>query len=88
MPKCKNYPKRTYKGTEPSPKGLGYCAHSEKVGKKRKGKDGNQWIIKQVQTSKRWVKIKSINKNATKDKKVIKILTKHKDNSKIKLDKI
>jgi hypothetical protein len=48
MPKCKNDPKRTYKGTEPSPKGLGYCAHSEKVSKKRKGKDGNQWIVKQV----------------------------------------
>jgi hypothetical protein len=59
MPKCKNDPKRTYKGTEPSPKGLGYCAHSEKVGKKRKGKDGNQWIVKQVKTSKRWMKIKS-----------------------------
>ena len=53
MPKCKNDPKRTYKGTEPSRKGLGYCAHSEKVSKKRKGKDGNQWIVKQVKTSKR-----------------------------------
>ena len=31
MPKCKNDPKRTYKGTEPSPKGLGHCAHTEKV---------------------------------------------------------
>lgn len=31
MPKCKNDNKRTYKGTEPSPKGLGYCAHAEKI---------------------------------------------------------
>lgn len=37
--KCKNNPKKMYKGTEPSPKGLGYCAHSEKIGKIRKGKD-------------------------------------------------
>ena len=32
MPKCKNDPKKSYKGDEPSPKGLGYCAHAEKVG--------------------------------------------------------
>lgn len=30
MPYCKNDPKKNYKGDEPSPKGLGYCAHSEK----------------------------------------------------------
>ena len=39
MPKCKNNPSRSYKGTEPSPKGLGYCASGEKIGKKRKGYD-------------------------------------------------
>ena len=33
MPKCKNDPSKSYKGTEPSPKGLGWCAHSESVGK-------------------------------------------------------
>ena len=43
MPKCKNDPKKSYKGTEPSPKGLGYCAHGEKEGKIRKGKDGNKY---------------------------------------------
>lgn len=59
MPKCKNDPERTYKGTEPSPKGLGYCAHSEKVGQKRKGKDEYQWIVKQVKNSKRWMKLKT-----------------------------
>ena len=31
MPKCKNNPSRSYNGTEPSPKGLGYCAYIEKV---------------------------------------------------------
>ena len=63
MPKCKNDPKRTYKGTEPSPKGLGHCAHSEKVGKKMKGKDGNQWIITETKKGvKRWSKIKVMKK--------------------------
>lgn len=48
MPVCKNNPKKSYKGTEPSPKGLWYCASGEKIGKKQKGKDGNIWIIKEV----------------------------------------
>ncbi len=60
MPKCKNDSKKTYKGTEPSPKGLGFCAHSEKTNTKRKGKDGNIWVVKQIKTgSKRWVKEKT-----------------------------
>ena len=59
MPKCKNDPNRKYKGTEPSPKGLGWCAHGEKEGKKRKGKDGNIWIVKVVKNgSRRWIKCK------------------------------
>tara|TARA_B110000858_G_C17658189_1_gene405952 strand:+ start:221 stop:811 length:591 start_codon:yes stop_codon:yes gene_type:complete len=58
MPKCKNDKTKTYKGTEPSPKGLGYCGHAEKLGQKRKGKDGNQWIIKEIKNgSKRWTKV-------------------------------
>jgi hypothetical protein len=66
MPKCKNDNERTYLGTEPSPKGFGWCAHKEKIGVKRKGKDGNMWIIKEVKNgSKRWIKftkdIKSLN---------------------------
>lgn len=36
MPKCKNDTTRSYKGNEPSPKGLGYCAHAEKLNKKKK----------------------------------------------------
>lgn len=46
MPKCKNDPKKMYKGTEPNPKGFGYCAHAGKEGMIKKGKDGNEWIIK------------------------------------------
>ena len=46
MPKCKNNSKRSYKGNEPSPKGLGYCAHTMKEGSKKIGKDGNKWIVK------------------------------------------
>ena len=56
MPKCKNDPSRSYKGIEPSPKGLGYCAHAEKLQSKKKGKDGNIWIVKAVKKSKRWFK--------------------------------
>ena len=60
MPKCKNDPKRSYKGTEPSPKGNGWCAHSEKLGKVRKGTDGNMWIVIKIKNgSKRWIKKKN-----------------------------
>ena len=45
MPYCKNDHKKSYKGDEPSPKGLGYCAHSENIGTIKNGKDGNKWII-------------------------------------------
>lgn len=54
--KCKNDPQSYYSGKEPSPKGLGYCAHAEKAMKIRKGRDGKMWIVKQVGKSKRWVK--------------------------------
>ena len=57
MPECKNDKKRKYKGTEPSPKGLGYCAHAEKLGRKKKGKDKNMWIVIETKNGvKRWVK--------------------------------
>ena len=67
MPFCKNDPKKSYIGNEPSPKGLGYCAHAEKVGVVRKGLDGNKWIISTTSKGvKRWIKHKiekKINKN-------------------------
>ena len=60
MPFCKNDPSKTYKGTEPSPKGLGYCAHCEEIGKIKKGLDGNKWIITTNKNGdKRWIKYKS-----------------------------
>lgn len=60
MPPCKNDPKSSYKGDEPSPKGLGYCAHAEKVGTIKKGKDGLLWIIQETSKKvRRWVKSKS-----------------------------
>ena len=59
MPPCKNDPKSSYKGTEPSPKGLGYCAHAEKVGTKKKGRNRKMWIIKVVAgKTKRWMPYK------------------------------
>ena len=71
MPKCKNDPARSYKGTEPSPKGLGYCAHAMKEGATKKGKDGNKWIIKKVKNgSKRWMKVSGKGKLQKVDKKV------------------
>ncbi len=54
MPICKNNPKRHYTGKEPSPKGLGYCASSEKEGTIKKGRDGNMWIKQKG----KWIKHK------------------------------
>ena len=45
MLKCKNDKTRTYKGTEPSPKGLGWCAHAEDPHTRKTGLDGNEWIV-------------------------------------------
>lgn len=58
MPKCKNDITKSYEGTEPSPKGLGYCAHAENEGVKKKGKDGNMWITRSINNgTKRWIKL-------------------------------
>jgi hypothetical protein len=58
MPECKNDPKHSYKGDEPSPKGFGYCAHAENIGVIKNGKDGNKWIVKKIKNgSKRWIKL-------------------------------
>jgi hypothetical protein len=52
MPICKNNPKRSYTGKEPSPKGLGYCASGEKEGTIMEGKDGNLWL----KSNGKWIK--------------------------------
>ena len=60
MPKCKNNSKKYYKGTEPSPKGLGICSQTLKEGTKKKGKDGNMWIVKKIKNGQlRWIKFKN-----------------------------
>lgn len=46
MPVCKGEYGTYYRGDEPSPKGLGYCARSEGVGKRRKGNDGETWVVR------------------------------------------
>ena len=61
MPKCKNNTKHSYKGTEPSPKGLGICSQTLKEGTKKKGKDGNMWIVKKIKNGQlRWMKFKTM----------------------------
>ena len=58
MPKCKDDNKKYYKGTEPSPKGLGHCAHTMKEGNIKDGRDGNKWIIKKDKNGRlSWKKI-------------------------------
>jgi hypothetical protein len=55
---CKNDKTRSYKGSEPSPKGFGICAHAEKMNTIQKGTDGNMWKIQKTSNNiKRWVKI-------------------------------
>ncbi len=55
---CRNDPKSKYDGTEPSPKGLGYCAHVEQAGTVMEGLDGNHWRISVASNgSKRWTKV-------------------------------
>ena len=47
MPKCRNDPTRSYRGDEPSPKGLGFCAHAVKVGTRKRGEDKKWWVVKE-----------------------------------------
>ena len=66
MPKCKNDPKSFYTGKEPSPRGKGFCAKKERIGSKKRGKDGNVWVVKKrVDGVKLWTRFSS--------KKVIKL---------------
>ena len=69
MPKCINDSTKTYKGNEPSPKGLGFCAHAEPEGMTRQDKNGTLWIVKQYvngsKKTKRWVRVKHTKKHKT-----------------------
>jgi len=68
MPKQAKNGEGTYTGKEPSPKGLGFNARNEGIGKTKRGKDGNMW---KVQADKNGVghwklrsgRVKSNNKN-------------------------
>ena len=75
MPSCKNDPKKSYKGDEPSPKGLGYCAHAEKIGVMKRGKDGKVWIVKKFEKSKKWV-LSDFYKKYNESEKKLKLLLK------------
>jgi hypothetical protein len=55
MPHCKNDKNRTYSGDEPSPKGLGYCAHAEKLYTVKKGLNDFYWIVVPFNESKKWI---------------------------------
>jgi len=47
-----------YSGKEASPKGFGYCAHEEKLGKIREGKDGGLWKVVTKGNQQVWKKLK------------------------------
>ena len=49
---------KSYSGNEPSPKGLGYCAHCTPLHVTMKGKDGNLWENVKFRNSRRWVKVR------------------------------
>ena len=71
MPSCKNG-KGSYKGTEPSPKGRGFCARHEKAGTKKRGTDKKLWVVRSVNHSngkrfKRWFRV--VSKKPTKKKR-------------------
>ena len=59
MPKCSNISTKSYTGNEPTPKGLGFSASTEEVGKIMVGLDGANWIVTQTKTCKKWVKVKN-----------------------------
>ena len=55
--RCKCDKKRKIKGTEPSPKGLGYCAHCTPVNVTMRGKVGKLWENVKYSKGKRWKKV-------------------------------
>jgi hypothetical protein len=72
---CKNDPLTKYKGTEPSPKGLGYCAHAQALGSKKTGLDGKQYQVRADKNGKKSWKLASTvpggaKKKSSKAKKV------------------
>ena len=56
--KCNCDHSKYYKGDEPSPKGLGNCAHCSPLNITMKGLDGNLWENQKYKKGKRWIKIR------------------------------
>lgn len=56
---CKNDATTKYKGTEPSPKGLGYCAHAQALGSIKTGLDGKQYQVRADKNGKKSWKLAS-----------------------------
>lgn len=59
MPKCLNDPSKRYTGKENTPRGKGYTASAEKIGKKMKGLDGKMYVVTKLNKTKKWTKLKS-----------------------------
>lgn len=58
-----------YTGSEPSPKGRGYCARFETIGTKMKGTDGTTWIVQSRSSGSRaWTKVSAKTKILTRAK--------------------
>ena len=86
MPSCKNGT-GSYKGTEPSPKGRGFCARHEKIGTKKRGTNKKMWVVRSVKLSsgkhsKRWFKVLPKAKKSTKTKTKTTTKTKKKKKTK------
>ena len=82
--KCINDSSKYYKGNESSPKGLGYCAFGEEIGKKMLGLDKMIWEVKLNSAgNKIWSKIgyrKLINYDeGSKERKIINIIDRLKE---------
>ena len=59
MPKCLNDSNKRYTGYENTPKGKGYVASAEKVGKRMKGTDGDMYVVTKNGRAKKWTKMSS-----------------------------
>jgi hypothetical protein len=52
---CIGEPNKRFRGNEPSPKGVGYCAGNRQIGEIRIGRDNRLWIVKVTSNgSRRW----------------------------------
>lgn len=64
MPKCLNDSSKRYTGNENTPKGKGYVASAEKIGKRMKGTDGYMYVVAKIGGVKKWSKISSGTKSS------------------------